>query len=380
MKDSIKSKEQLINELTVLRQRIIELETSETKRKQAEAELKKERHRLFSLLEGLPAFIYLQAPDYSIRFANRYFREYFGEPEGRPCYEVINGTKEPCQNCLTFRVFETREPQKWEWTQLDGRIHKIYDYPFNDIDGTPLVLELGIDITEQKQLEKSRSELLANVSHELRTPLMKIHGYVEALRDSLYKNENEFFHYLDIIYLNTIGINRLISDLFDLSQLEARQSIDFKIISLTQILPQYFDEISSFLEQKGLKFSFQMNDQLPFIAADTDRIIQVLNNLVTNAVRYTPASGLIQIIVSKYANGVLIEVADNGQGISEFDLPHVFTRFFKGKKRENTKTGKGTGLGLAIVKAIIEAHRGKVWVESRPGQGCHFYFTIPGQF
>ncbi len=123
-----------------------------TEHKKAEEVLEAERGRLYSLLDGLPAFVYLQAPDHSVRFANRYFREHFGEPEGKPCYEVLWGAKEPCKPCPTFRVFDTKKPQIWEWSQSpDGRIYEINDYPFADVDGSPLVLELGIDITERKR-------------------------------------------------------------------------------------------------------------------------------------------------------------------------------------------------------------------------------------
>ena len=378
MKDENKLKNQLIKELTELRHRINNLEALEARRRQAEVDLDTERKRLFSLLDGLPAFIYLQAADYSIRFANRYFLECFGEPGGKPCFEAINGIKEPCKECLTLRVFETNEPQRWEWAKSDGRTYKIYDYPFKDIDGTPLVLELGIDITEQKQLEKTRSELFANVSHELRTPLMKIQGYVEALRDGLYVDENEFFQYINIIYLNMTGISRLISDLFDLSKLEAKQFMNFQRLSLSKYLPRHFDKIQLFLEREGIYFSYTMDKRLPLVVVDIDRITQVLNNLVDNAAKYTPEGGSIKISVSAQSNGIQVEVTDNGKGILESELPYIFTRFFKGKNVKTAKNRKGTGLGLAIAKAIIESHHGAIWAESKPGEGSRFFFTIPG--
>jgi PAS domain S-box-containing protein len=130
-----------------------------TESKQTEKKLEAERNRLYSLLDGLPVFVYLQAPDYSVRFANRHFREQFGDLEGKLCYEVLWGTKEPCKPCPTFKVFETNEPQVWEWSQSpDGRIYEIWDYPFADVDGSPLVLELGVDITERKKAEAALAE------------------------------------------------------------------------------------------------------------------------------------------------------------------------------------------------------------------------------
>lgn len=125
-----------------------------TELKKAQEALTSERERLFSLLERLPAFVYLQAPDHAIRYANRHFRDQFGDPEGKLCYDVLWGKKEPCKVCPTFRVFGTKEPQIWEWEDTpNGRVYEINDYPFTDIDGTDLVLELGFDITVRKKTE-----------------------------------------------------------------------------------------------------------------------------------------------------------------------------------------------------------------------------------
>ncbi|MBF0609795.1 MAG: response regulator [Magnetococcales bacterium] len=115
----------------------------------------KERNRLFNLLELIPAFVHLQAPDYTIRFANRRFTALFGEHKGRPCYEVIWGRQSPCTNCQTFQVFSTQKHQEWEWTDMDGRTFLIHDHPFHDSNGDLLVLEMGVDITDRKQAEIS---------------------------------------------------------------------------------------------------------------------------------------------------------------------------------------------------------------------------------
>jgi len=124
-----------------------------TERKQIEERVDVERRRLFSLLDALPAVIALFARDYSIRFSNRYFRERFGDPGGRFCYEVLHNCKEPCEPCPSFRVFDTGKPEAWESQRSDGRTYMTYDYPFSDVDGSPLVLEVSYDITERKRLE-----------------------------------------------------------------------------------------------------------------------------------------------------------------------------------------------------------------------------------
>ncbi len=129
-----------------------------TARRQADEALAAERQRFLSLLENLPAFIYLQDKDYSVRFANRKFRERFGEPNGKPCYTLLRGRADPCPDCPTMQVFDTGELLDWEWHAPDGHIYQIYDYPFADADGSPLVMEMGIDITESKKAEEALAQ------------------------------------------------------------------------------------------------------------------------------------------------------------------------------------------------------------------------------
>ncbi len=126
--------------------------------RQAQESLEAERQRLFALLEHLPAYVFLQAPDHTVKFANRFFRDNFGDPRGRACHEVLWGREEPCKECPTLAVFRTGKPHVWEWTRHDGRTFQIYDYPFADLDGSPLVLEMGIDITAHKRAEEALKE------------------------------------------------------------------------------------------------------------------------------------------------------------------------------------------------------------------------------
>ncbi len=131
-----------------------------TVRKQAEERLEAERQRLYALLDGLPGFVSLRAPDYSVPYANRYFLEMFSDPKGRFCYEVKFERQEPCEYCPTFKVFKSNLPQEFEWANPNGKTYQVYQYPFADIDGSPLVMELGIDISARKQAEAAFKELI----------------------------------------------------------------------------------------------------------------------------------------------------------------------------------------------------------------------------
>ncbi len=154
--------------------------TDITALKETKKTLEIDQLRFFSLLNELPGYVVLQAPDYSIRFANRYFRKIFGDTDGRLCYETMHGYSSPCKNCPTFRVFETKSTVTWEWTSPAGRVYQVYDYPFVDIDGSPLVLELGIDISDRKQVE-----------NELRASESKYRLLLENLPQRIYYKDKD---------------------------------------------------------------------------------------------------------------------------------------------------------------------------------------------
>ena len=218
----------------------------------------------------MPAFVHLQAQDYSFRFANREFRERFGDPTGKSCYTLLWGRDHPCPECPTFTVFHTGEPKEWEWQAPDGRIYQVYDYPYTDVDGSPLILEMGIDITERKraeeainelnetleervrertaQLEAANKELEAfsySVSHDLRTPLRAIEGFARILMDDHgEKLTGEGLRLLNVIRSNTGIMGQLIDDLLALSRL-GRQELRFRKIDLEVLVTSLCGRIAS---------------------------------------------------------------------------------------------------------------------------------------
>ncbi len=240
------------------------------------------------------------------------------------------------------------------------------------------------DVTELKRLETVRSDFVANVSHELRTPLTAIRGYTETLLQSPPADGEEREHFLGVIYRHSERLGRLIDDLLALSDLESGK------VQIAKERVQTGDLIASVLEifgdrarKKEIVLSQSIQPGLPVLLGDSDRLQQLLINLVDNAVKYTPAGGKVEVRAS-LANGNLrpamveIAVADTGCGIAEKDLPRLTERFYRVDKARSRELG-GTGLGLAIVKHIVQAHQGQLKIESKIQKGTTVRVLLPAQ-
>ncbi len=232
------------------------------------------------------------------------------------------------------------------------------------------------DITELKKTERIRKDFVANVSHELRTPLTSIKGFVEALKDGAINDPEKSARFLAIISQHTDRMNKIISDLLHLSQIE---SSDFELKIEPFLIKELFEEVLYALkpiaDQKSQMVKLTLNSENQKVLGDRYRITQALTNLVDNAIKYTPLNGNIKIEGRDRGDFIEIAVIDNGIGIPEKDLPRIFERFYRVDKDRSRESG-GTGLGLSIVKHIIEAHGGKVNVRSQLSKGSEFSFRL----
>ncbi|MFN0223910.1 ATP-binding protein [Paenibacillus sp. KR2-11] len=233
------------------------------------------------------------------------------------------------------------------------------------------------------RMETSRRHLLSNISHDLGTPMTLIQGYVEALIDGVVTQPDQQQKYLKLIHGRITSLSRLIADLFQLSKLEARQlDFDIRPVPAGDFIRYFEERYELELAGAGLRFEMVSHAMKPadaepaWIRVDLDRIDQVLTNIIYNAVKHTPAGGLIQLlfIVDEYS--LVVQVQDNGTGIDPEDLPYIFDRFYKKDKSRNTARG-GSGLGLAIAKEIIDYHGGRIWAQSMIGQGACLAFMLP---
>lgn len=229
----------------------------------------------------------------------------------------------------------------------------------------------------QREGEAARRELIAAVSHDLRTPLASIQAMVEALCDGVVAAPEDVGRYHRTIRAETERLNLLITDLFELSRIEAGAlRLDREPTSLHDLISDTLRTLAPSAERSGVNLEGDVPSDLPLIQIDAARIQRVLVNLVENALRHTPGGGRITISARTRDGAVEIDVADTGEGIDSADLPHVFERFFRGEKSRSRDRG-GAGLGLAIARGIVEAHGGQIHVQSTRGQGSTFSLTLP---
>jgi len=240
--------------------------------------------------------------------------------------------------------------------------------------------EMSERITQQlKQLEHndtSRRELVANVSHDLRTPLATLQGYLETLtqkNDQLSEEDRQ--NYIDIAWRQSQRLQKLISELFELSKLENRDAkLHFEPFSMSELVQDVTQKFQLEARSKKLELTTHLPGEPAFVSADIGLIQRVLENLIENAIKYTPAGGQIGISLSNGGNSVSTSIVDNGQGISGEEIPHIFDRFYRVDKHRNEE---GTGLGLAIAKRIINLHDSSIDVSSQINAGTSFSFNLP---
>lgn len=248
-----------------------------------------------------------------------------------------------------------------------------------DSSGAPRpMLFLFHDLTALKELENTRRDFVANVSHELRTPLSLIKGYVETLLDGAKDDPQVAEKFLRTIEKHTDRLSFLIDDLLIISRLESGQgALNLQPVEVRETVERVVSDLQSRSQETGVTVRNQVAPGLQ-VLADADRLEQVFFNLLENALKYGRAGGWVEISSRDPVTVGLVEisVADNGPGIPLEAQPRIFERFFRVDRARARETG-GTGLGLAIVKHIVQAHAGEVGVESEPGRGTRFYFTLP---
>jgi two-component system, OmpR family, phosphate regulon sensor histidine kinase PhoR len=239
------------------------------------------------------------------------------------------------------------------------------------------VVAVFYDITELDRVDRMRKDFVINVSHELRTPLAAIQGYAETLLDGAIDDPGVNRRFMKILWQNAERLAQLTADLMTLSQIEVKtREFAFSPHPVAELVQQAGDSIRGIAEKKGIRVETEPPNATLVCECDSGAIHQILNNLLDNAVKYTPEGGAIALGARQRDGRVEYFVRDTGAGIPAEHIPRLFERFYRVDKARSRELG-GTGLGLAIVKHLVLAHRGTVRVESEPGRGSTFYFELP---
>ena len=241
------------------------------------------------------------------------------------------------------------------------------------VNGLIVVLH---DITEQEKIEMERREFVSNVSHELRTPLTTMRSYLEALADGAWKDENIAPTFLNVTRTETERMIRLVSDLLQLSRMDSRE---YELNTDFVDFVKFFDRIINRFEMsksKEVEFIRELPETPIYVEIDTDKITQVIDNIISNALKYSPDGGYIRFKLSANDEQLLVEVTDTGMGIPPENVDRIFDRFYRVDKARARSMG-GTGLGLAISREMINAHGGQIWATSVEGKGTSIFFTLP---
>ncbi|WP_050611365.1 cell wall metabolism sensor histidine kinase WalK [Ligilactobacillus agilis] len=243
------------------------------------------------------------------------------------------------------------------------------------------------DVTEQQKIDRERRQFVSNVSHELRTPLTSMRSYIEALNDGAWKDPEVAPQFLKVTQDETDRMIRMINDLLSLSRMDSgRLQLELELVNLNELFNYILNRFDMMLDKDNndtrdtktknytIKRDFTKRDL--WVEIDTDKFIQVVDNIMNNAIKYSPDGGVITCRLLETHNHVILSITDQGLGIPKKDLNHVFDRFFRVDKARSRAQG-GTGLGLAISKEVIALHHGKIWVDSIEGKGSTFYISLP---
>jgi len=341
-----------------------------------------EKERLNTLIESMGSGLVMFGREGSINLVNGVFKETFGFTNNI-IGETINSIDLPNEiKKLIEKVFMTEQVLEKQ-IQLDKKSIissvSVYGAPVIGDHGNWLGIVVVIrDITELVRLEEVRKDFVANVSHELRTPVTSIKGFTETLLDGAMDDKEVMVQFLEIIQKESDRLKVLIDDLLELSGIErAGFSLEYGPVSLRNVVNDAIQVVSRNTEKKDMKMLFELQNDIIF-EGDKGRIVQVMVNLLSNAIAYSKTEKTIKVYAEKVDEDVLIVVEDNGIGIEASELTRLFERFYRVDRARSRDSG-GTGLGLAIVKHLVEAHGGSVNVESELGVGTAFQIKLPMQ-
>ncbi len=369
---------------TKLRETLLQLEAQFRKADQARSETS-------AILDATKEAMLLMAPDGGVLDVNRRFEQFFSvvaaEMEDRPFSHFLPAARRIFAEPETFAAMlsdtcaDNRQRFKETVAQVwpQKRELELFSTPVSTREGNFLGrLYVFRDITRERQVDRMKSEFVSLVSHELRTPITSIMGYMDLVLDGDAGPLNdEQREYLGIAKRNTARLSSLVGDLLNVSRLDSGAvHLKSATLDIRKLVAEVVQLLSPAIREKGQIIIRELPSDLPVVSGDSDRLTEVITNLLSNAHKYTLAGGVITVSARASGNKIVLSVRDTGVGLSPEEQSQLFTKFYRADNPSTKKVG-GTGLGLWITRSLVEMHGGAVTVESVPGKGSTFSFTLP---
>ncbi|MBI5296962.1 MAG: PAS domain-containing protein [Chloroflexi bacterium] len=331
-----------------------------------------EHAKLSAILDQLTDGVLIADADGRIQFANPAAERLFGE---NLLGHTVPETLRHHQLIQTWHRSQENDELQSDSVELPARRQflQLVVVPDRHVRGGSLLLVQNL--TRLRRLETVRRDFVSNLSHELRTPLASLRALTETLQDGALDDPPAANRFLDQMSVEVDALTQMVSELLELSRIESGQvTLDLKPVSACELISSAAERMRLQAERAGLALRVDCLPDLPKVRADQMRLGQVLVNLIHNAVKFTRPGGEVILLAEPAEGAVCFVVRDTGVGISVDDLSRIFERFYKS---DRSRSGGGTGLGLSIARHIVEAHGGRIWAESRQGEGSSFFFTIP---
>ncbi len=337
--------------------------------------ISRDRTRLGAILDNMADGVIMTDTDGSITMANHAARILF-RIRDKGEMTLIEAVRDHEMDDLLKRCIKTRQTEIVQYES--GTAHRyirVIAVPIvrDELKGTLLLIQ---DLTDLRDLQTTRRELIGNISHEFRTPLAGIKAMVETLRDGAVDDTETARDFLYRIDGEVDRLTQIVAELTELSRIETgRAELSLEPVDLNVLAEDVINQLRPQIERQELNAEFKLAADLPLVEADKVRMRQVIINIVHNAIKFTPPGGRITLSTGVSDGSVVVDISDTGAGIASSDLPHVFERFYKSDRVRSG--GTGTGMGLAIAKHVVEAHGGRIWVRSEEGRGSAFSLSLP---
>lgn len=353
---------------------------TELERQKDRQALQTQFDQISTIFDSLNALVYVvDMEEHQLLYMNRFGEEFFGDDwHHKPCFEVLRESHDPCLFCSNQELRRggvEQRPLLWEFqNRLNQRWYQCIDKAIRWPDGRLVRLEIALDITERKEVERLKDEILSAVSHEMRTPLTAILGYAEFLLENEMEAEQRR-ECLEILSREAERLSGLIGDFLQLQRLQARrQSYRFQEVAVGELLEKAVRPFTLFNAHH--RFTLEIAPGLPPVNGEEKGLLDVLEQLLSNAVKFSPTGGEIRLGASRREEEVLLWVRDAGKGMGAEELERIFQPFYRIDNTDRREAG-GTGLGLALVREIVREHGGRTWAESARGEGSTFYIALP---